>query len=127
MNQYLAALARILLSQIFLVSIIIQLSIILNTPSGYEQYQMYLGQYGLPGIFVPLMVLIQLVAGAALFLGFKTKTAAYVLSAYALFIAFALKLHEPIQFMQYLAISGGMLTLALNPTTACSIDKLLKK
>lgn len=127
MQKYLPVLARLLLAQIFLVSILIQLAIIFKTPTGYDDYLAYLGHFGLPGIFAPLMIIVQLVAGAALFLGFKTKLAANVLAGYAVFVAFALKLGEPIVFMQYLAIAGGMLLIGVNGPTACSLDNLRKK
>lgn len=127
MEKYIGVLARILLAQIFLVAIIIQIMIIMNNPTGYQDFQIYLGQFGLPGIFAPLMILIQLIGGAALLLGYKTKPAAYVLAGYAVFIAFVMKLNEPIIFMQYLAIAGGLLTLAVNNKTACSLDNLFKK
>lgn len=126
MDKYLGVLARILLAQIFLVAIIIQIMIIMKNPTGYQDFQIYLGQHGLPGIFAPLMILIQLVAGVALVLGYKTKLAAYVLAGYSVFIAFVMKFNEPIIFMQYLAIAGGLLTLAINPKTACSLDNLKK-
>jgi putative oxidoreductase len=126
MDKYLGVLARILLAQIFLVAIIIQIMIFMKNPTGYQDFQIYLGQHGLPGIFAPLMILIQLVAGAALFLGYETKLAAYVLAGYSVFIAFVMKFNEPIIFMQYLAIAGGLLTLAINPKTACSLDNLKK-
>lgn len=119
--------ARLLLAQIFLVAIIIQLSIILKTPAGYDNYQIYLGQYGLPGIFAPLMILVQLLGGIGLLLGFKTRLCAYVLAGYAVFIAFALKFNEPIVFMQYMAIAGGMLLLGLQEPGPCSLDNLKKK
>jgi putative oxidoreductase len=61
-----------------------------------------------------------------LLLGYKTRTAAYVMAAYAVFVAFALKFQEPIVFMQYLAIAGGMLALAGSAPTACSLDNLKK-
>lgn len=122
MNKMVGVLARVLLSQIFLVHILIQLTIITKNPEGYEAYRAYLGHFGLPGIFAPLTILIQLLAGAALFLGFKTRFFAYVLAVYAVFIAFVLKLNDPIIFMQYLAIAGGMLVLAINDKTACSVD-----
>lgn len=127
MQKYLAVAARLLLAQIFLVAIVIQLMLITKNPDGYEQYLAYLAHFGLPGIFAPLMVLIQLVGGAALALGYKTRLAAYVLAGYAVFIAFVLKLGEPIAFMQYLAIAGGMLLLAVSGPTACSLDNLRKK
>jgi putative oxidoreductase len=119
--------ARLLLAQIFLVAVIIQLSIILKTPAGYDNYQIYLGQYGLPGIFAPLMILIQLLGGIGLLLGFKTRLSAYVLAVYAVFIAFVLKFNEPIIFMQYLAIAGGMLLQGLQEPGPCSLDNLKKK
>lgn len=127
MQKYLAVLARLLLAQIFLVAIVIQLMLITKNPTGYDDFLAYLAHFGLPGIFAPLMVLIQLVGGIALLLGFKTRLAAYVLAGYAVFVAFVLKLGEPIQFMQYLAIAGGMLMLAAAGPTACSLDNLKKK
>jgi putative oxidoreductase len=127
MNNFIPVVARLLLAQIFLVAIIIQLTIIMNDPNGYENYRIYLGQFGLPGIFAPLMILVQLFGGVALLLGYKTRLAAFVLAGYAVFIAFALKFNEPIVFMQYLAIAGGMLALTTIAPTACSLDNLGKK
>jgi putative oxidoreductase len=127
MNKFIPVVARLLLAQIFLVAIVIQLTIIMNDPNGYENYRVYLGQYGLPGIFAPLMILVQLLGGAALLLGYKTRLVAFVLAGYAVFIAFALKFSEPIVFMQYLAIAGGMLALTTIAPTACSLDNLGKK
>lgn len=126
MNNFLGLLARILLAQIFLVAIILQLMFIMKSPTGYADYQLYLGQHGLPGIFAPLMILIQLVGGAALLLGYKTRIAAIILGIYAVFIAFALKFNIPIEFMQYLAVAGGMFAIAVNPVTCLSLDKLAK-
>jgi putative oxidoreductase len=58
MNRFIPVVARLLLAQIFLVAIVIQLMLIMNDPNGYENYRIYLGQYGLPGIFAPLMILV---------------------------------------------------------------------
>ncbi len=129
MQHYLTALARILLAQIFLVAILITVSQITNTPDGYSAYTAYLGAHGLPGIFAPLTILIQAVFGLGLLLGFKTKLCAYVLAAYAVFIALFMKLQEPaglILTLQYLAIAGGLLLLAVHHNTACSLDNLKK-
>lgn len=127
MQKFIPVIARILLAQIFLIAIVIQLSIIMKDPAGYENFRIYLGQHGLPGIFAPLMILVQLIGGAALLLGYKTRPAAFVMAGYAVFIAFALRLNEPIIFMQYLAIAGGLLALASLAPTACSLDNLKKK
>jgi putative oxidoreductase len=129
MQHYLTALARILLAQIFLVAILITISQISNNVDGYAAYTSYLAAHGLPGIFAPLTILIQLVFGLGLFLGFKTKLCAYVLAVYAIFIALFMKLQEPgglILTLQYLAIAGGLILLAVHHKTALSIDNLKK-
>lgn len=127
MNPYIPVAARLLLAQLFVATTVIQFSIFINDPNGYENFRVYLGQHGLAGIFAPLMILVQILGGAALLLGFKTRMAAWVMAGYAIFIAFALRLNEPILFMQYLAIAGGLMALAVISPTACSLDKLRKK
>ena len=129
MNQYLPVLARILLAQIFVIAVFITLAQITGNPDGYKAYGDYLGAHGLPGIFAPLTILIQLVFGFGLLLGFKTKLCAYVLAVYALFIALFMKLQEPsglILTLQYLAIAGGLIMIALHHKMACSLDNLKK-
>jgi len=122
MNKYLSTLGRVLLAQVFLLQVIALIVGFFNNPTGYLDYQNALGHQGLPGVFAPLIILVQLVGGSALLLGYKTKTAAIVMSTYALFISFALGLSP----FQYLAIIGGLLTLAANPVTALSLDNLKK-
>lgn len=123
MQRYLSTLARILLAQIFLLQVVMLIYGFFTNPSGYQEYQMGLGSLGLPGIFAPLIILVQLAGGLALFFGFKTKFFAIFMAVYAIIISFLLKL--PV--LQYLAISGGLLMLYLNPVTACSLDNLKKK
>ena len=122
MQRYLTALARILLAQVFLLQVIMLIIGFFSAPDGYLQYQMSLGSLGLPGIFAPLIILIQLLGGLGLFLGFKTKFFALFMAIYAVIISFLL--HLPV--LQYLAIAGGLLMLYLNPNTACSIDNMKK-
>ncbi len=123
MQRYLSTLARILLAQIFLLQVVMLIYGFFTNPSGYQEYQMGLGSLGLPGIFAPLIILVQLAGGLALFFGFKTKFFAIFMAVYAVIISFLLKL--PV--LQYLAISGGLLMLYLNPVTTCSLDNLKKK
>jgi putative oxidoreductase len=122
MNKYLSTLGRVFLAQLFLLQVIALIIGFFNNPTGYLDYQNALGHQGLPGIFAPLIILIQLVGGTALVLGFKTKAAAIGMAIYAIFISFALGLSP----FQYLAIVGGLLILAANPTTAFSLDNLKK-
>jgi putative oxidoreductase len=122
MQNYQTAAARILLALVFLGLVLLRLSTIMASPDGYLQYQMTLGQFGLPGIFAPLLILIQIVAGLSLLLGYKTKLFASILAALAIFLAIVLGLKIPELFFLYLGISGGMLLLIIYPKTACSLD-----
>lgn len=123
MDKYIPVAARLLLAQLFVVATVIQLMVFMNNPDGYEQFRLQLGMLGLPGIFAPLMILVQMVGGVALLLGFKTRLLAYVMAAYSVFMAFALGMNV----MQWLAVAGGLLALAALSPTACSLDNLLKK
>lgn len=122
MQKYLTTLARILLAQIFLVQVVALVISFMNNPSGYQEYQTGLGSLGLPGIFAPLIILINLVGGLGLLLGYKTKAVALVMAIYVVALIFLLKL----PLLQYLAIAGGLLLLHTNPNTACSLDNLKK-
>lgn len=126
MDKYISVLARILLASIFLGAVTIRLISIQSSPDGYAQYQALLAHLGLPGLFAPLLILIQLLGGLALLLGFKTRTFAYVMAGFSLFLALVLgQLDFSVMFL-YLGLTGGLLMLALNPVTAYSLDSLKK-
>lgn len=122
MQKFVPTLARVLLSQIFLIQFIMLIYGFMHNPTGYQDYQVGLGMLGLPGIFAPLIILVNLIGGLALFLGYKTKLAAILMAIWAVLIAFLLKLPP----LQYLAIAGGLLLLSAYPSTAFSLDNLKK-
>ena len=122
MQRYLSTIARILLAQVFLLQIIMLVIGFFSNPNGYQEYQMGLGSLGLASIFAPLILLIQFVGGFALLVGFKTKFFALFMAIYTIIIS--VLLHLPV--LQYLAITGGLLMLYLNPNTAFSVDNLKK-
>ena len=126
MSKYLSAVGRIFLALTFLGVVILKLIAIQSTPEAYTQYKLMLGQVGLGENFAPLLILIELLGGAALFLGFKTKFSAYLLAALALFMAIVIGRFSPETFFIYIGLTGGFLTLALNPNTTCSLDNLRK-
>ncbi len=127
MQKYSTAAARILLALAFLGPVILRLITITSSPDGYLQYQMTLGQFGLPGIFAPLLILIELVCGLALFLGFKTRLNAYILAVLAAFLAFVLGSKIPDMLFVYLGIAGGLFLLTQHPKTSCALDNKLGK
>ena len=122
MSRFQTAIARILLGLVFFGVVILKLIAILNTPDGYLQYQMMLGQFGLPAVFAPLLILIQFVFGLMLILGFKTQLSARVLGGLAVFMALVLGQASLDAFFAYMGIAGGMLLLSVYPQTACSLD-----
>jgi putative oxidoreductase len=122
MQKYLATAARVLIAQIFLLQVIALIVGFMSNPTGYQEYQAGLGSLGLPGIFAPLIIFMNLVGGLALLLGYKTKAFALIMAIYIVILSFILRL--PV--LQYLAIAGGLLLLYVNPITACSIDNLKK-
>lgn len=122
MQKYLPTVARVFLAAVFLGIVLLKLMNIASSPDGYMQYQVTLGQFGLPAIFAPLLILIQLVGGTMLLLGYKTRFAALVLSGLAFFMALVLGRVIPDLLFLYLGITGGMLLLSSYPQTPCSLD-----
>ena len=126
MQKYQTATARILLALVFLGLVFLRLSSIMNNPDGYVQYQVTLGQFGLPAVFAPVLILVQLIAGFGLLLGYKTKICALILTVLSIFLAIVLGRVIPEVFFLYIGIAGGMLLLSLHPQTGCSLDNLKK-
>lgn len=122
MCRFQTAAARILLGLVFFGVVILKLMAILNTPDGYLQYQMMLGQFGLPAVFAPLLIFIQFVFGLLLIVGYKTQLSARVLGGLAVFMALVLGQASLDAFFAYLGIAGGMWLLSIYPQTACSLD-----
>jgi len=126
MQQYQTAAARIMLALVFLGLVFLRLSTIMSSPDGYMQYQVTLGQFGLPAIFAPILIFVQIVAGLGLLVGFKTQLFARILTVLALFLAFVLGRVIPEVFFLYIGIAGGMLLLSAHPQTTCSVDNMQK-
>lgn len=126
MQKYQSAIARILLALVFLGAVILRLLAITSHPNGYIDYQVTLGQLGLPSIFAPLLILVELVAGLGLLVGYKTKVFAYILAGLAFFLAIVLGRFDFQSMFIYLGITGGMLLLAANPQTSCAVDNIKK-
>jgi len=105
----------------------------MNTPDGYIAYQNGLMSHGLPGIFAPISVIVQLLGGLTLLIGFKTRLTALVLTIYTLINALSYLytftiVPSPVnliplqQALQYLAITGGLIVLIQNPVTTFALD-----
>ncbi len=126
MCKYRSAIARILLSLVFLGQVFLTLSEISASPDGYQLYQAKLAAFGLIAIFAPLLILVKAVGGLCLLVGYKTKLFAFILAGLALFLAIVLGRVLPEVMFLYLGICGGMLMLATYPQTVLSIDNRKK-
>ena len=99
---------------------------------GYEGTQGYMESVGVPGMLLPLVILLELGAGLAIIIGWQTKLAAASLALFT--IASAVLFHhnfsdqmQTIMFMKNIAISGGLMLLAVYGAGACSLDNRSSK
>ena len=142
MSQYMGLIARVFLSSLYFISMLFILDFIVSTPQGYEAYQVSLMSKGLPGIFAPLSILIQIIFGAFLIAGFKIKLSSYIFAIYSLIWAITYFLFmgnlpaevSPsvyqdliLKGLQYLSLFGGFLYMAVHPEMPYSLDSLCTK
>jgi putative oxidoreductase len=86
---------------------------------------------GVPGMLLPLVIILEVGAGVALLVGWQTRIAAYALAGFTglAAILFHSNLAEQMQmilFMKNWAIAGGLLLLAVNGAGAMSMDNRAK-
>jgi putative oxidoreductase len=120
MDAVLNVAARILMSQIFILSGFSKIT-------GYAGTQQYMAAAGVPGILIPLVILVELGGGLALLFGFKTRWAALALAVFSLLTAVIVHLKpgdqaQMINFMKNLAMAGGLLLFVQHGASAPSID-----
>ena len=113
-------LGRVFLSLIFIVSGF-------NKITDYAGTQGYMESMGVPALMLPLVIILELLGGIAILIGFKTRIVAL------LFIGFnvisALLFHSDFDdqtqmtmFMKNIAIAGGFLLLFAQGAGAYSVD-----
>ena len=87
-----------------------------NKIGGYEGTQGYMESVGVPGLLLPAVIAVELLAGIAVLVGYQTKIAALLLGGFTFLTAvifhsdFAQQM-QMILFMKNLAISGAFLLL----------------
>lgn len=95
--------------------------------TGYEGSAQYMQQAGVPGLLLPLVIVVELVGGLAIAVGWRTRLAAFLLAGFSILAAlfFHAKFDDPaqqIQFMKNLTIAGGFLLLVVHGAGALSLD-----
>lgn len=108
-NNLSTLVGRILIAIIFIMSGY-------NKIGGYEGTQGFMESVGVPGLLLPAVIAVELLAGIAVLVGYQTKIAAFLLAGFTLLTAiifhsdFAQQM-QMVLFMKNLAISGGLLLL----------------
>lgn len=121
MKNYNSVIARVLLAHIFILAG-------LSKITGYAGTQGYMESVGVPGMLLPLVIILELGGGLAIAIGWKTRLVSYALAAFTVVAAiiFHSNLAEQMQmimFMKNFAIAGGLMLLAEHGAGAYSLDK----
>lgn len=115
-----APLGRVMIAMVFVIAGV-------NKISGYEGTQGYMEAMGVPGSLLPLVILLEIVGGLAIIVGWKTRPVAILLAGFTLISAviFHANFAEQMQmilFMKNIAITGGFLFLVANGPGAYALD-----
>ena len=96
MDKYANLAGRILLAHIFLLAG-------LNKITGYSGTQGYMEAMGVPGMLLPLVILLEIGGAVALIVGWQTRWAAYALALFSIVAAviFHSNLADQIQMIQF--------------------------
>jgi putative oxidoreductase len=123
MNNASLLIARIFLGQIFLLAGI-------NKIGAYEGTQGYMESMGVPGDLLFLVIILEIVGGLAVILGWQVRWASWALAAFT--IVAGLIFHgnfadqmQSIMFMKNVAIAGGFLALATAGAGAYSAEAVI--
>lgn len=121
--QSLAAPAgRILISLIFVISG-------LNKITNFTGTQGWMESMGVPGMLLPLVIAVEVLAGLAVILGWNTRLAAFLLAGFSLLSAVLFHANfgdqtQMIMFMKNLALAGGFLMIVSHGAGPWSIDNI---
>ena len=118
MNKYSSLIARILLSHIFIMAGISKIT-------GYAGTQGYMESMGVPGMLLPLVIILELGGGLALLVGWQTRLISYAVAAFTVIAAVIFHSNMADQmhmFMKNFAIAGGLLLLAEHGAGAYSLE-----
>ena len=125
MDKVIELAGRILLGHIFLLAGI-------NKIPAYEGTAGYMEAVGVPGVLLPLVILLEILGGLALIIGFKTRWAAIALAGFTVLAAILFHADfsdqtQMILFMKNWAITGGLLLVYVYGAGEISMDRKLAR
>jgi putative oxidoreductase len=120
MEKYNQLIARIFLGHIFLLAGISKIG-------AYQATQGYMDAMGVPGMLLPAVILLEIVGGLTIIVGWQTRIAAYLLAGFTILAGLIFHSNfadqtQMIMFMKNIAIAGGFLLLASYGAGAYSLD-----
>lgn len=120
MTKYSSVIARILLAHIFVMAGFSKIA-------SYGGTQGYMESMGVPGMLLPLVILLEAGGGLALVVGWQTRLLSYALAGFTVIAALVFHSNlgdqmQMIMFMKNVAIAGGLLLLAEHGAGTFSLD-----
>ena len=125
LQVFAAPLGRILISLIFVTSGFSKIS-------GYAATQGYMEAMGVPGMMLPLVIVVELIGGLMVMVGWHTRIAAFLLAGFSLLSALLFHANfgdqmQMIMFMKNISIAGGFLMIVSLGGGAYAFDNLASK
>ena len=126
MNKTIELVGRILLGHIFLLAGLNKLG------EAYAGTVGYMESMGVPGGLLPIVIVLEIVGGLMIIIGFKTRWAAYALAGFTLLAGiifhsdFANQM-QMILFMKNASIAGGLLLLSTYGAGQLSVDNKITR
>jgi putative oxidoreductase len=99
---------------------------------GYDSVVAYMEDHDVPGVLLPLVILVEIVAPILIGIGWQTRWAALALAGFSLltaafFHADFTDANQELHFWKNVAMAGGFLVLAAHGAGAWSLDAMRGK
>ena len=125
LSYYLSPIARLFIALIFLMSG-------LNKIGNYANTAYWMEAVGVPSLFLPIVIVLEIVGGLAIILGWKARIFSFLLAGFCVLSAIVFHSNfadqnEMINFMKNIAIAGGFLTITINGAGSFSLDGRLSQ
>ncbi len=120
LQQFSAPTGRVLLATMFFMAGLTKIT-------GYAGTQGYMEAMGVPGMLLPLVIILEVFGGLAIMLGFKTRLVAFALAGFSIISAvlFHADFSDQMQmtlFMKNISIAGAFLILVAQGPGAYALD-----
>ena len=99
----------------------------LNKIGNYGNTAYWMEAVGVPSLFLPIVIALEIVGGLAIILGWKARIFSFLLAGFCVLSAIVFHANfadqnEMINFMKNIAIAGGFLVITINGAGSLSLD-----